>query len=383
MRKLCLYLVLASLLAACIGGAAGSTSTTEIASPDNQVAEMQNGPTPRVATPEVRRSPEEANTDGTGAGSMDASSADAGLDDDVATETTLMLTPSSPLAAPFITVTVQQGDTLLGLALQYSVPMAAIQLQNDLGSSTLIRLGQQLVIPPRSAWEGAAPFWILHVVSEGETLSAIGKTYGLTVADLQGANGLADVDRLSIGQPLVLPLRDFFVAQAPQPTPRPTAAATAAAAQAPATQAPASAPVAIAPPPSDVGQWPYETVRIINEVRAAHGLPPLTYNETLAQAAQIQANDCAERGWCSHTGSDGSDIKARVLRVGYSPASWAECWAIRLTPQGAVDIWMDEIPPNDPHRRTLLTTWLNEIGIGVAKAHWGYYFIAVFGRPLR
>jgi hypothetical protein len=45
-------------------------------------------------------------------------------------------------------------------------------------------------------------------------------------------------------------------------------------------------------------------------------------------------------------------------------------------------MWMDEVPPNDAHRRTLLTTWLTEIGLGVAEAPWGYYyFIANFGRP--
>jgi uncharacterized protein YkwD len=136
-----------------------------------------------------------------------------------------------------------------------------------------------------------------------------------------------------------------------------------------------------APPPADTAAWPRETVRLINEVRAAHGLPPLVYNEILAQAAQAHANDCAQRGWCSHTGSDGADIKARILRAGYAPRGWAECWAQRQTPQGAVDVWMDEVPPNDPHRRTLLTTWLTEIGMGVAKATWGYYFIADFGRP--
>jgi hypothetical protein len=43
---------------------------------------------------------------------------------------------------------------------------------------------------------------------------------------------------------------------------------------------------------------------------------------------------------------------------------------------------MDEVPPNDAHRRTLLTTFQTEIGFGVAEAPWGhYYFIADFGRP--
>jgi uncharacterized protein YkwD/LysM repeat protein len=306
-----------------------------------------------------------------------------------------------PIAAP-LTVTVGAGDTLLGFALAHGVPMAAIQLQNDLGSSTMIRLGQQLVIPPQAAWEGASPFWIVHVVSQGETLSGIAQTYGLSLTDLQGANGIADADVLGIGQSLVLPVRDFAETRVAAPAtaipatavPPVVAAATATVepvaggtVEAPAAQPTAVPPTAVAvapaPPPADVAAWGRETVRIINEVRAQHGLPPLIYNETLEQAGQIQANDCAARRSCSHTGSDGSTIKDRVLRVGYQPASWAECWARRLTPQGAVDIWMNETPPNDPHRRTLLTTWLPEIGVGVAQGEWGYYFLAVFGRPLR
>ena len=319
-------------------------------------------------------------------------------------EATVEMEIAPPVApATFLTVAVQPGDTLLGLALEHGVPMAAIQLQNEMGTSTVVKLGQELVVPPRSAWEGASVYWTLHVVSEGDTLSEIAQAYGLTVAQIQGTNGLADVDLLGIGQALVLPLTDFVVARAPEPPAAPVPAATAtpapaavaevpadasppgeAAPEAPAPTATPAPAAAVAPPPSDLGAWPHEVARIMNDVRASHGLPALAYNETLAQAAQIQANDCSGRSSCSHTGSDGSTIKDRVLRVGYAPASWAECWAIRPSPQGAIDIWMDEVPPNDPHRRTLLTTWLTEIGIGVAPGPWGYtYVIAVFGRPLR
>lgn len=286
--------------------------------------------------------------------------------------------------APLAVYTVQPGDTLLGIALAHGIPMAAIQLQNNKGASAVVRLGEQLAIPAPAAWAGASPYWIVYSVSPGDTLSEIAKAYGATVAEIESANGLSAADFIYVEQLLILPLRNLAVARAPDPTPRPATPTPA-----PTTGAAASTPVPItlptptaaAPPPADAAAWPYETVRIMNEVRASYGLPPLVYNETLAQAAQIQANDCAQRGWCSHTGSDGSDIKQRVLRVGYNPASWAECWAQRQTPQGAIDIWMDEIPPNDPHRRTLLTTWLTEIGVGVAKTSWGYYFIAVFGKP--
>ena len=279
--------------------------------------------------------------------------------------------------------TVQKGDTLLGIARTYGVPMAAVQLRNGMGDSTVVQVGQTLSIPSGAGWEEASVFWVVHVVREGETLVGIARTYGLKAERLNAANDLADADLIRVGQELLLPLDGPVVAQAPAPTgtpvppPSPTPVPPVDPTTAPSS--PASAPAA--PPPANVADWPRETVRLINEVRAQHGLPPLAYNETLARAAQGQANDCAQRGWCSHTGSDGSDIKARVIRAGYQPASWAECWAQRQTPQGAVDIWMDEIPPNDPHRRTLLTTWLSEIGVGVAQTTWGYYFIADFGRP--
>jgi len=42
---------------------------------------------------------------------------------------------------------------------------------------------------------------------------------------------------------------------------------------------------------------------------------------------------------------------------------------------------MDEASHNDPHRRTLLSTWVTEIGVAVVPTGRGdYYFIADFGR---
>ena len=306
-------------------------------------------------------------------------------------DATFTSTAPSPIEGDTIEHTVQDGDTLLGLATMYDVPMAAIQLQNEMGDSLVVKVGQVLSIPPPTGWEGATRFWIVHVVNAGETLVGIARAFGLKATELQAVNGLTDANLIVVGQELVIPLDGPAEAHpsapvltdTPIPLPTPSHTPTLPHLATPTHPHPSSAsPTAPAvPPPTDLSAWPRETVRLINQVRAQHGLPPLVYNETLAQAAQGQADDCAQRGWCSHTGSDGSDIKTRIQRAGYDPASWAECWAQRQTPQGAVDIWMDEVPPNDPHRRTLLTTWLPEIGVGVAQTDWGYYFIADFGRP--
>lgn len=315
--------------------------------------------------------------------------------------------PGAPVdVLPFTYYTVVPGDTLLGLALKYGLPIAVIQLQNDLGNSIMLRAGQVLEIPPAVGWEGASPFWAVYEVQSGDVLSAIAADYGFDVTTLQSVNGLADADLLSIGQALILPLTapaDHVLAQnrpaaaaAPLPTATPipqagAAVAPLAPADAPAaptdtpsapTDVPVAAPVPAPALPADVAGFPAETFRLINAQRAAYGLAPLAWNATLARAAQLHADDCYARGWCGHTGSDGSTMKERIIRQGYDPVRWSECWAWYGTPEMAVAMWMDEVPPNDPHRRTILSTWLTEVGVGVVSGNGrGYYFIADFGTP--
>jgi uncharacterized protein YkwD len=290
-------------------------------------------------------------------------------------------TESPPAALQHVKHTVQPGETLLQLALQYGVPMAAIQLQNDLGSATALQAGQVLDIPPAAEWEGASPFWVVYEVPEGDTLSGIAASYDLDLTALRTVNGLADGDLLRVGQLLILPLdapAEVAHASTPTSTPAPPTSTPA-----PTTESTEPPPTSTTEPlPAEIAAWPAEVFRLINGVRAEHGLPPYTYNKTLERAAQLHGQDCQQRGSCSHTGSDGSNVKTRILRAGYDAAGWAECIVYSWSPQEAVDWWMDETPPNDPHRRTLLSTWVTEIGIAVAATDRGYYyFIADFGRP--
>ena len=46
------------------------------------------------------------------------------------------------------THTVVQGDTLLGIALQYGKTLDEILVANDITAANLIQVGQQLIIPP-------------------------------------------------------------------------------------------------------------------------------------------------------------------------------------------------------------------------------------------
>ena len=100
---------------------------------------------------------------------------------------------------------------------------------------------------------------------------------------------------------------------------------------------------------------------------------------SLPSAAQAHADDCAQRNRGSHVGSDGAKLAARLARVGYAARTSSENWANAQSVGHTFGMWLNEPKGRDPHRRNILNPRFNEIGIGVAKGSWGYYFIADFG----
>ncbi|MFH1085704.1 MAG: LysM peptidoglycan-binding domain-containing protein, partial [Chloroflexota bacterium] len=112
---------------------------------------------------------------------------------------------------------VQPGHTLPMIAALYKRPIELIMLANNLRTYEL-RPFQRVVIPP-AGWTGwppmavwtepgpnATPVWRprTHVVQRGETLYAISRRYGVTVAALQAANGLSGT-RIYVGMVLRVP----------------------------------------------------------------------------------------------------------------------------------------------------------------------------------
>jgi LysM repeat protein len=98
------------------------------------------------------------------------------------------------------------GETLSGIALRYNVMVADIVAANDLPQADHIYAGQRLVIPGASAAASTndAPA-SQHTVQAGENLFRIGLQYGVSVDALLAANGLADPDEIYAGQQLTIP----------------------------------------------------------------------------------------------------------------------------------------------------------------------------------
>ncbi|MBQ9104871.1 MAG: LysM peptidoglycan-binding domain-containing protein, partial [Mailhella sp.] len=132
---------------------------------------------------------------------------------------------------------VQKGDTLSGIARKYGVTVKDLQHANG-GANKLktLRIGQEIALPTRGKAVQAAPVVEKavkpaakaepaakapvkheepraatarpseHKVQSGDTLSRIARKYGVTVKELQQANGGADkLKTLRIGQVIAIP----------------------------------------------------------------------------------------------------------------------------------------------------------------------------------
>lgn len=113
---------------------------------------------------------------------------------------------------------IRPGDTLSGIAARFGTTVSNLQASNQI-KGTMLRAGQQLLIPPvgpESKGAGMADTVAIkttsvqpkasgetHVVMSGETLSAIAKQYGISIAQLTRANNIEKTATLRVGQRLV------------------------------------------------------------------------------------------------------------------------------------------------------------------------------------
>ena len=124
------------------------------------------------------------------------------------------------------THTVVAGETLSAIARRYGISAAVLSAANGITDPNALYAGQILQVPgfadeptatpePTTAPEPSATPAVTvetstetpasHTVAAGETLSAIARRYGFSVADLLAANNLADANNIFSGQILRLP----------------------------------------------------------------------------------------------------------------------------------------------------------------------------------
>lgn len=157
------------------------------------------------------------------------------------TNTAISLPPAScPIPSGWFLITIQQFDTLEGIAARYHTTGTILASANCLGSASL-QPGRGLYVPPlpqNTAVPCGAPYgWVQYTVQPGDTLYHISQLYRITVPELKHANCLIS-DIITLGghlwvpntvtsTPNATPINIEFATVTPEASNTPTATSTA------------------------------------------------------------------------------------------------------------------------------------------------------------
>ncbi|MBZ0298241.1 MAG: LysM peptidoglycan-binding domain-containing protein [Anaerolineae bacterium] len=129
-------------------------------------------------------------------------------------------TPSSPVPplGSSSTYIVRAGDTLSRIARLFNTNVAALAQLNGIVNVDRIQVGQQLRLPtePTSPSPQVTPTHIptqaptpapqaVYIVRPGDSLYKISLTYGVSIAQIVQANNINNVNRIYVGQTLIIP----------------------------------------------------------------------------------------------------------------------------------------------------------------------------------
>lgn len=118
-----------------------------------------------------------------------------------------------------------------------------------------------------------------------------------------------------------------------------------------------------------------QVIELVNAERAAKGLPALTTNDKLTEAAQIRANEIVSL--FSHTRPDGTKCFTAFDELGISYGYAAENIAAgRNTASGVMGDWIS----SPGHYANIVSPNLKKIGVALVKVSGGYkyYWVQVF-----
>ncbi|UCG23983.1 MAG: LysM peptidoglycan-binding domain-containing protein [Chloroflexota bacterium] len=206
------------------------------------------------------------------------------------TETPTITPSPTPIASPTpqsdgqIMYVIQPGDTLIGISELFDVPLFEIYSRNDLDESSVITVGQRVIlgragqVPGRDAGDqfpGAvilADGRVVYELAEGDSLFSVAQKYDLTVDGLLELNDNLDTQSiLHVGQQIVVgfrPLPAEIGGSTDQPVQTPTSTMTPAPSATPPPTVPASPTATEQPLATDT---PQTVATVVEESQSGDG----------------------------------------------------------------------------------------------------------------
>ena len=106
--------------------------------------------------------------------------------------------------------TVEPGDTLMGIASKFGVPLSTIERYNGLNGYSILKVGEKITIPGRNnantnyAANNSGSNTV-YTVEPGDTLMGIASKYGVSLAAIERYNGLNGYSILKVGEKITIP----------------------------------------------------------------------------------------------------------------------------------------------------------------------------------
>ncbi len=125
-----------------------------------------------------------------------------------------------------------------------------------------------------------------------------------------------------------------------------------------------------------------EIYEFTNEQRDENNKSNLLLNAKLTRAAQMKADDMAEKGYFSHTDPAGRKFTYWLKLAGYDYAYTAENLAVKfLNSESIVRAWMN----SEAHRNSLISEKYSEFGVGIAlgkyKGDQAFFVVMLLAEP--
>ncbi len=130
--------------------------------------------------------------------------------------------------------------------------------------------------------------------------------------------------------------------------------------------------------------YPDVLIGLANDYRQAHSLAVLTVNPLLEEAAQMKAQDMAQKGYFAHTSPEGVTPWHWFEKVGYNFVFAGENLAVNFSDSQALhNAWLSSLG----HKNNIVNQNFSEIGIAVAKGLYkdkeAFFVVQLFGSRKR
>lgn len=120
---------------------------------------------------------------------------------------------NKPVAGGTTTITVQRGDTLSRLALEYNTTVARLVELNNIANPNLIYTGQTLIVPSGETLQdtdgNSSSGQTIYIVKSGDTLNQIAASFGTTARAIAVENGIRNINLIYVGQRLIIPTNRY------------------------------------------------------------------------------------------------------------------------------------------------------------------------------